>query len=387
MKAYQKLSRLWSTTHFNQAELTSYAEDYISDEVRRGIAVLGFLSLILLGSAAGLYAWLGFGTAYVYTFSMLALLALHVTISTRVVKKTEMLYMLGMTLLVIAGTAFVLLAHKTGAFSAALLSSTMLLFMVVPLVPWGVREATVVVTLVYLVFTLSTLSVEGRFGTEVIWLLQFLMLGSAIITLTVVARNVAIRRHDIKARFELENAHREMQLLSYKDPLTGAWNRRFLEKEFSRITQQYRDINHPFHLAVIDIDNFKELNDTYGHDLGDMVLQDLVQVILQHMQDDAHIIRMGGDEFMVLFSGPDPESVMQQVLDVLQTSRKLSYDGSSIPIYISVGLVSIKSQQHISLDVLYKEADMALYSAKSHSGKTNAQSHLVYRVLPVACAE
>ena len=79
--------------------------------------------LVLALAAAVLYRSLGFSHMYVYTCGVLALLALHVTLSSRTVKQTQVLYLLSITLLVVSGSAFVLLAHQTGAFSAALLSS------------------------------------------------------------------------------------------------------------------------------------------------------------------------------------------------------------------------------------------------------------------------
>lgn len=378
MSFIRNIASLWSATDFSKSELTHYAERYIEAEVRNGIMTLAVVSLLLLGAAATLYALLGFSIAYVYTFSMLALLALHVAISSRFIKTTPMLYMLGITLLVIAGSAFVLLAHKTGAFSAALLSSTVLLFMVVPLAPWGLREATLVVTLIYLVFTLSTISVYDRFGAQTLWLLQFLMLGSGITTLTVVARSVGIRKHDIKTRFELEGAHREMELLSYKDPLTGAWNRRFLEHEFSNIIERYQKENHDYHFTIIDVDNFKTMNDTYGHVFGDIALQHLTKSLLALINNDGYLFRLGGDEFALLFQYELSEELIKNVLKELRLiPDPHSKTNSNAQMYISAGLISVKPNQSVSLDLLYKQADNALYAAKSNSNKTSEQSNII----------
>ena len=189
MKILNRLTGLWSLTQFSGAELTQYAERFMADDVRSGVTVLGVVSLVLLGAAATLYAFLGLSASYVYTFALLAALAFHVALSSRIVRDTQVLYLLGMALLTIAGTAFVLLAHKTGVFSAVLMSSVVLLFMVVPIVPWGLREATLVVVLIYLAFTLSTVTMNSRFGMSTLWILQFLMLGSGMASLTIVARN------------------------------------------------------------------------------------------------------------------------------------------------------------------------------------------------------
>ena len=378
MSFIRNITRLWSATDFNQSELTHYAEQYIEDEVRNGIMTLAVVALLLLGAAATLYALLGFSMAYVYTFSMLAILALHIAVSSRFIKTTPMLYMLGITLLVIAGSAFVLLAHKTGAFSAALLSSTVLLFMVVPLAPWGLREATLVVTLIYVVFTLSTIGVYERFGGQTLWLLQFLMLGSGITTLTVVARSVSIRKHDIKTRFELEAAHRDMELLSYKDPLTGAWNRRFLEKEFSKIIELYQKENLDFHFAIIDVDKFKALNDTHGHVFGDTALKYLAKTLLATINNDGYLFRLGGDEFALLFQYELTEEIIQNTVNELRLLPKPhDKQNTTIQMHISAGVISVIPTQAASLDALYQQADKALYVAKSNDKEKNKQSHVV----------
>lgn len=378
MSFIRNIARLWSATDFNQSELTHYAEQYIEGEVRNGIMTLAVVALLLLGAAATLYALLGFSMAYVYTFSMLAILALHIAVSSRFIKTTPMLYMLGITLLVIAGSAFVLLAHKTGAFSAALLSSTVLLFMVVPLAPWGLREATLVVTLIYVVFTLSTIGVYDRFGGQTLWLLQFLMLGSGITTLTVVARSVSIRKHDIKTRFELEAAHRDMELLSYKDPLTGAWNRRFLEKEFSKIIELYQKENLDFHFAIIDVDKFKALNDTHGHVFGDTALKYLAKTLLATINNDGYLFRLGGDEFALLFQYELTEEIIQNTVNELRLLPKPhDKQNTTIQMHISAGVISVIPTQAASLDALYQQADKALYVAKSNDKEKNKQSHVV----------
>ncbi len=375
-KIFQNLNRLWSITEFSQTELSYYAERYIKEEVRRGITILGLVSLILLAAAAFLYSSLGFGEAYIYTFGMVAILALHITISTRGTRSTQMLYMLGITLLIIAGTAFVLLAHKTGNFSSALLSSTVILFMLIPLVTWGMREAMLIVCLIYLVFTLSSVSVEGRFDKESLWLLQFLMLGSSAIALTVVARNVAIRKQDIVSHYELEKAHREMEKLSYKDPLTGSWNRRYLELKFKDIVNDYKNKSIPFQFALIDLNKFKFLNDEYGHDFGDMVLQIVAKAFMKESND--FLVRMGGDEFLVITSHDNSDNYWNTAISYIEKNAALQCREDVVHAYISVGVVCVNQEHEVYLDVLYRQADAMLYKAKSISQNDNDQSHVEF---------
>ena len=217
-----RLPRFWSSTDFDSEELTRYAEQFMLSEVSRGVATLGLVTLLLLAGASVLYGLLDYNKLYLYTCLLLSLLSVHVIFTSRRVPDAQALYLLCMALIIVSGTAFVLLAHKEGNFNNALLPTVVVLFMVIPIVPWGMREGLAIVLMVYLVFTLSTLSVQGRFSSENLLILQFMMLVSAMVSLTILGRNVTIRKDDIKARYELEMAHRKMERLSYEDGLTAA---------------------------------------------------------------------------------------------------------------------------------------------------------------------
>lgn len=371
------LASLWSPTKFSRQELSVYAEQWMLDDTRKGMYMLGSVSLLLLSASACVYSLLGFDPVYGYTCLALAVLSLHTAVSARAVRELKALHLLGMTLLVVSGMAFVLVAHETGVLNTAVFASVVLLFMVVPLVPWGLREATIVVSLIYLIFTLSSLSVWGRFDAENLWLLQFFMLGAGFATLSVIARGVHIRRHDIKTRYELEDAHRRLHELSYKDALTGAWNRRFMDGHFVEVVNRCRETNCELHFALIDVDDFKQLNDSCGHDYGDLVLQRLVFVFGAQFPAQGYTIRMGGDEFALLFSAREPEKIIKDGVEALQCDAKLFCEGNKGKVQLSTGLVSIDVGREVRLDALYAAADKALYRAKSKQGTVIGQSHLV----------
>ncbi len=374
-----KLTGLWSITGFAAEDLNRYAEGFMTHEVRRGVMTLGVASLLLLAGAAFLYQSLGFSQMYVYTCGVLALLALHVTLSSRTVKQTEVLYLLSITLLVVSGSAFVLLAHQTGSFSAALLSSVVLLFMVVPMVPWGLREASAVVLLIYLVFTLSTLSVGGRFDVKTLWILQFMMLGAGMVTLTIVARHVGVRKNDIKARFDLENAHQQMERLSYEDGLTGAWNRRFLDVQFKRLLRRFREQGRRVYFALLDVDDFKLVNDGFGHSYGDTVLQSLVQALRQRLGEQNYVFRVGGDEFALLFDMDDATRCLNAAASDARLLATPPDADSALPLCFSIGVIEVPDSCETNLETLYKEADKALYLAKTRKQNSDTAANIVSR--------
>ena len=193
-------------------------------EARSGLKMLCFILFVLFGVEAFLLWYFGFSTEAAYTCGLLSVLSVHILISTRAAKDTRSIYVLGTTLLMVSGMAFVLLADKTGSFSLVMFSSLTLLFMVVPLVPWGLREALMVLVLNYIIFTVSSTVSTHVFESLSLLSLQFVMLGAGTISLTLVARNTRVRKDDIRARFELEQMNRKTLQLSNKDPLTGEWN-------------------------------------------------------------------------------------------------------------------------------------------------------------------
>ncbi len=357
------LASVWSTTRFEDPAVTQYAEDLMLTETRRGLVLMATLSFLTQGTAVLLYTRLGIGGDFHYVYALLALLSVHIVISSKFVSDMRGLHALGTLLLVVTAMAIMTIAHRTGALNAGLMTSIVLLFMVMPLMPWGLREACTIVAVTYFMLTMSSLSVEGRFAAETLWTLQFLILASAAVASMVVMRNTAVRRDDIATRYELENTQRKLQLLSVRDPLTGAWNRRYLKKSFKSIARAARIANQTLHLALLDIDSFKQLNDTYGHHHGDKILQRLTETLQDNLSGTAHVIRLGGDEFAVLDTEPDFATALKRCLTHLETDPQL-LDVSGEPVCVSAGLAVIQPGEPVDLDRLYRAADEALYAEK-----------------------
>ncbi len=329
------LATVWTSTRFDDLLLAQYAEDQMLEETRRGITSMALLSLLIQVAAIVLYQKLGVHGSFLYTYGLLAVLSIHIVVSVRFVSDIRALNLLGSILLVATGIAIMTIAHRTGSLNAGLLSSIVLLFMVMPLVPWGLREASIIVGLTYVTFTFSFLSVEGKFDAETLWTVQFLILASAATATLTIIRNTIVRKDDIRARFELEDAHRELQLVSTRDPLTGAWNRRFVEQNFDEYAQRSFEAKEVVQFAVLDIDRFKHFNDTYGHHAGDLILQHLAQVFIDTLPGNTFLIRLGGDEFAVLYSGDGLEQLVERCLNHLFTDPKLLEKSDGEPVTVA----------------------------------------------------
>jgi len=358
------LSNVWSSTQFAETSVTGYAEGLMVSETRKGITVMALLSLVIQVSSIALYQQMGVHGAFLYTYGLLALLSIHIIVSVRYVTDLSALNLLGMILLIISGVAIMTIAHRTGSLNSGLMSSIVLLFMVMPLVPWGVREASTIVSLTYLTFTLSIMSVEGRFDSQSMWTVQFLILAAATTAMLIIGRNTVVRKGEIRTRYDLEGAHRELQLISTRDPLTGAWNRRFIEQNFDEYARQCHADQQEVQLALMDIDKFKYFNDTFGHHHGDLILQHLATIFMEMLPGNTHLIRLGGDEFTIIYRGDGFKRLVSRCLNHLLTDPILLHVSDGEPVTVAVGFASGGSDKVPKIAELYKEADEALYEAK-----------------------
>jgi diguanylate cyclase (GGDEF)-like protein len=359
------LADIWSATDFRTAELAGYAEKQLRKDTRDGVQILALLSLTMQLSVLVLILYQQSGLAHYQTFLVLSVLSLHVMISAKLVDDVHALQALGMVLLIVSALAITFLAHRTGDLSIGTMAAIVMLFIAIPLVPWALRETAIVIGLTYLLLTLSLISVPGRFEPKALWVLQLLILGSTVIVVVVICRNTRIRKHNIRTRFELENAHKEMELLSMKDHLTGAWNRRYLDAQFPEFIDQCRKQRKTLHVAVLDIDNFKGINDCFGHHLADQILASLGAILIRHLGDQGSLIRLGGDEFQILYCGEDLNDLITEAVAELHNEPAAKELSGKRQITLSAGMSSAGPEQSADLERLYKSADKALYSAKN----------------------
>jgi diguanylate cyclase len=359
----------WSPTEFpDQPELGLYAEKHMVDEARNGLRALTVILLALLSAVSLFGSSLGLGQTHAYVYGGLAIIALYAYLASGNLHTNKELHLLGMALLLICSSAIVLLAFESGSLSMALFGGAVLLFMIVPMVPWGLREAGLLLILIYLVFTISTLTKPDLFSNQSLITLQFFMLSACVISLTLVVRGVLVRKHDIHARFELEKQHEKMENLSYTDPLTGAWNRRYLSDRFQHSIATNRSAGKNTYFAVFDIDKFKGINDNYGHGYGDLLLQCVSIEFNKIAHDDEIFVRLGGDEFAMLLNGELPQTRLNNAISSVQ--RRALEQGPKLKMVptISVGFTRIQPDDRISHDDAYKLADEAAYIAKKAGG-------------------
>ncbi len=166
--------------------------------------------------------------------------------------------------------------------------------------------------------------------------------------------------------FPLRNAllYRAAVQNALRDPLTGAGNRIAMDQALQRDIDMARRNLLPLSVLMLDIDHFKQVNDTYGHSVGDEVLKAVAATLKAQLRNVDMVFRYGGEEFMVLLSGTDREAaalvgerLRQAVLELQCLSQ-----GRLIPLSISLGCASLLSGE--TADSLLRRADDALYAAK-----------------------
>ncbi|KIH83586.1 sensor domain-containing diguanylate cyclase [Pseudomonas batumici] len=159
----------------------------------------------------------------------------------------------------------------------------------------------------------------------------------------------------------LMSLHQQLGRLNQEnvtDPLTGLTNRRGLQL----ILEDWENRRQPFSVLALDIDHFKQVNDSYGHSAGDLVLQHLAQQMRRHSRESDVLCRHGGEEFLMLLPGTPPSQAIQ-VAERLRAAMAYTESPNGIPVTVSLGVASWP-QARKTVALVLKEADQALYRAK-----------------------
>ncbi len=151
---------------------------------------------------------------------------------------------------------------------------------------------------------------------------------------------------------------------AHQDPLTGVYNRLAMEDSFSREIKLAKRNQTPLSMIVLDVDFFKQVNDTYGHAIGDGVLKHLTECVKKCARTSDMLFRYGGEEFMLLLNNTSRTGTKQLAERIRQTVAQAPClcNGQSISITVSMGISSFSEND--TRDSFFERADKALYEAK-----------------------
>lgn len=167
----------------------------------------------------------------------------------------------------------------------------------------------------------------------------------------------------IQTQLKLKKTIEELEYLASRDTMTGVYNRRKFFELSKPIFDQY-DTN--LFIAMLDIDHFKKVNDTFGHDAGDLVIKQIAKTVSDMLPQHSVFARIGGEEFVAICIEESVENIVR-IFDDIRNVIALSsvdYNGHQINFTISNGIAQ-KNGSVTSIDDLIKQADIALYDAKN----------------------
>ena len=165
----------------------------------------------------------------------------------------------------------------------------------------------------------------------------------------------------------MELANKKLEQLSVTDELTGVWNRRYLWERLEEEITKARRFNLTVSCLMIDIDDFKVINDTYGHITGDTVLIEIAKILKSQCRNHDLLARFGGEEFVMVLHQTDLDGAVQLAQRLVKAVERHPFsteDQRTLKATISIGVATYPAQDITDVNGLMKKADEALYQAK-----------------------
>jgi diguanylate cyclase (GGDEF)-like protein len=162
---------------------------------------------------------------------------------------------------------------------------------------------------------------------------------------------------------ELESTNARLKETSFKDEVTGLYNRRFFSLRLEEELSRYRRFNHPVSVVLLDLDGFKAVNDEFGHTVGDDTLREVAQILMKHSRGINVVSRYGGDEFAVLLVETSKAGARLYADRIREVVAKYPFSHGKV-ITASFGVASLPDDEAGTAEDLFRAADEALYTAK-----------------------
>lgn len=194
---------------------------------------------------------------------------------------------------------------------------------------------------------------------------RFLQITTFIVALLLAALTRRIADEPETLRRKVATQTQDLHKLAYFDGLTGLPNRHHFNEDLASALKKHTKSGYELSLILMDLDRFKEVNDTLGHDVGDKLLRAVSDRISKKLPDGSMLARLGGDEFAVIVTGPECVAVAEQISqDIIETvGQPFELQGNVVHVSASIGIAS-SSQSNLEPVELLKCADQAMYEVK-----------------------
>ena len=216
-----------------------------------------------------------------------------------------------------------------------------------------------------------------RQGADTVFKIKMIEAVFGLVALVVIFNVYAISQEILIKRLRRQLAEKQghstlLRNLAMVDPLTGLYNRRFAEQRLAAEVARSERKGHPLTVLTVDLNHFKQINDTYGHPAGDQVLLEFAARLNHVIRGSDLAVRLGGDEFLVLL----PECTLEQLQLVLGRlgSLEVNWQGQKIPVSFSAGWKEYEMGDRP--EDLLARADQALYARKRASRETQQSAEL-----------
>jgi len=164
---------------------------------------------------------------------------------------------------------------------------------------------------------------------------------------------------------QLNNEKKNFNYLAHHDPLTGMANRLYINQQLDSVIAHSRKQGKPFTLLYLDVDQFKNVNDSLGHGAGDQLLKEVSDRLLDVIGTNGHVARLGGDEFMVLFPNVESIKAVSVFAEAINRALRKAFTLEGEPIYVTSSIGVCQYPEHgDNVETLVRNADTAMYYAK-----------------------
>jgi len=254
------------------------------------------------------------------------------------------------------------------------LPSLPLTFVTLPLIIWaafrfGQRELCAAIAMVCVIAGWFTLNGRGPFAAAPLNIALLLLLAfvSTIVTTGLVLSAVLRERRGAMAA--LARALEDVREQAMTDPLTGLYNRRYLQDVLPREIARAERIGIPLAVIMADLDRFKRINDTAGHEAGDHVLAQVAAQLKRCIRSSDIACRYGGEEFVLILTDATPTSALRKAEEIRAVMRQLVLTHGDQPLSVSVSVgLALYPHHATEPDALIRAADEAMYEAKAAGG-------------------